>query len=75
MKVSGRVASVFSLFCFLFSEVCEHLLASRDAEIFDVGHAGNVVVAVFNRRTVDVTGSHDALNASIRGVEVEVTFL
>jgi hypothetical protein len=69
------VQAFFSLFCFLFPEVGENFLASREAKIFDVGHAGNVVVAVFNRRTVDVTGSHDALNASIRNVEVEVTFL
>jgi len=65
----------FAFSDFLFSEVGENLLASREAEIFNVGHAGNVVVAVFNRRAVNVTGSHDALNASVLDVEVEVTFL
>jgi len=30
---------------------------------------------VFNRRAVNVTGSHDALNASVLDVKVEVTFL
>ena len=62
----------FRFFEFLFAEVGENFLASREAEILHVGHAGDVVVAVFNRLAVD---RDDALNASIFEVEVEVTFL
>lgn len=61
----------FRFFEFLFAEVGHHFLAGREAEIVRVGHAGHVVVTVFNRLAVD---RHDALHASELGVEVEVTF-
>ena len=62
----------FRFFEFLFAEVGHHFLASRKAEILHVGHAGRVVVAMFNRLAVD---RDDALNASVLEVKVEVAFL
>ena len=71
--IAGRVARLFFAFSdFLFPEVGHHFLASRKAEILHVGHAGRVVVAMFNRLAVD---RDDALNASVLEVIVEVAFL
>lgn len=62
----------FAFSDFLFPKVGHHFLASREAEILHVGHAGDVVVTVFNRLAVD---RDDALHASILEVKVEVAFL